>query len=257
MAWLPRVHLSALDDAQVRELVTRWLDNDGEKISVFFDQLEKSRSLAEMMIVPLLATLIVLVFKQTGKLPENKARLYEIFVDLHNGGWDLAKGLQRPSHFSAAIKMFVLKYIAASIHKARRREIVESDAATVVHQNLGEVDWDKLRRELLQDGLIIQQGAMISFAHHSFQEFLTARHLLGNLKPQELDTYCDEYLKGSDWWQEVLCFYIDLSGKPREIRAWLDERLQAACKFSERRPTAEKAVSFLTQHLERSFPFAK
>jgi hypothetical protein len=64
-------------------------------------------------------------------------------------------------------------------------------------------------------------------------------------------------LKGSDWWQEVLCFYIDLSGKPREIRAWLDERLQAACKFSERRPTAEKAVSFLTQHLERSFPFAK
>src|ERR1700741_1273883 len=28
MAWLPRVHLSALDDAQVRELVTRWLDND-------------------------------------------------------------------------------------------------------------------------------------------------------------------------------------------------------------------------------------
>ncbi len=51
---------------QIRELVTKWLDGNDSRIRVFFDQLEKSSSLKEMMTIPLLASLIVLVFKQTG-----------------------------------------------------------------------------------------------------------------------------------------------------------------------------------------------
>jgi hypothetical protein len=72
MTWVPRVHLSGFDETQVKELVGKWLENDASKIQMFFEQLERSQPLKEMMIVPLLATLVVLVFKQTGKLPENK-----------------------------------------------------------------------------------------------------------------------------------------------------------------------------------------
>jgi predicted NACHT family NTPase len=224
---------------------------------VFFDQLEKSSSLKEMMTIPLLASLIVLVFKQTDKLPENKTRLYEIFVALHNGGWDLAKGVQRPSQFSATAKMFVLKRIAASIHKARRREMRDSEVAAIAEEALKAADWNALRGELLRDGLIVEFGPVISFAHHSYQEFLTACHLLGDLNTAPLNEHCEEYLKGSDWWQEVLCFYIDLAGKPQEIRAWLDERLRVVSKYAERRSTAEEKVRFLRQYIDNSFPYAR
>jgi len=134
MTWLPRVHLSGFDDAQVSELVGNWLENNESKIQIFFEQLGRSRSLKEMMTVPLLATLIVLVFKETGKLPENKTRLYEIFVDLHNGGWDLVKSVQRPSHFSATEKLFILKRIAATIHRGNRREILEVEISDVARE---------------------------------------------------------------------------------------------------------------------------
>ena len=114
MTWLPRIRFSGFGPEQIKELVSNWLDRDETMVSTFFAQLRVANVLSDMMDIPLLATLIVLVFKQTGKLPENKTRLYEMFVDLHNGGWDLAKGVQRPSRFSAAEKMFIPKRIAAS-----------------------------------------------------------------------------------------------------------------------------------------------
>ena len=258
ITWLPRVHLSGFDDGQISELVSKWLNNDKKKIDLFFAQLAKSSALGEMMTIPLLAALIVLVFKQTDKLPENKTRLYEIFVDLHNGGWDLVKSIQRPSHFGAAEKMFVLKRIAATIHEAKRREMLEADVARVSKATLKELDWKVLRDELLRDGLIVQMGSMISFAHHSFQEFLTARYLLGGLNTTYLTTCCDEYLKGSDWWQEVLCFYVDLAAKPQEIAAWIDERWASVARYADSRSTtASERARFLKRYLSESFPFAR
>ena len=259
MTWLPRVHLSAFDDDQITELVTKWLDGDKAKIAQFFDQLARSRSLKDMMFTPLLATLIVLVFKQTGKLPENKTRLYEIFVDLHNGGWDLAKGVQRPSKFGAGEKMFALKRIAAAFHKAKRREMLDSDVAAIARTTLKDVDWNALRSELLRDGLVIRQGEMISFSHHSFQEFLTAKHMLGDLDAKHLNLLCEEYLKGSDWWAEVLCFFLDITGKPLELREWINERLRIVLRFARQQTAAaaETRALILKTHLESSFPFAR
>jgi hypothetical protein len=258
MTWLPRVHLSGFDDAQVEELVTKWLDNNEVRIRIFFDQLGKSQSLMDMMTIPLLATLIVLVFKQTGKLPENKTRLYEIFVDLHNGGWDLVKSVQRPSEFSATQKMFILKRIAATIHRAKRREILEVEVSDLVREVLRDCSWKVLRGELLRDGLIVHMGSMIGFSHHSFQEFLTARYLLGDLNVAQLTDCCDEYLGGSDWWQEVLYFYIDSAAKPQETLKWIDERLKRVTKFAGARSAAARERAFLLkQHLANSFPYAK
>jgi hypothetical protein len=258
MTWVPRVHLSGFDDAQVTELVGKWLENNNSKIEIFFQQLGKSQSLKEMMTVPLLATLIVLVFKQTDKLPENKTRLYEIFVDLHNGGWDLVKSVQRPSHFSATEKMFVLKRIAASIHRFKRREMLETEISDITRETLRDSNWKVLRSELLRDGLLVQMGSMMGFAHHSFQEFLTAKNLLGDLDISFVAACCDEYLAGSDWWQEVLYFYIDSIAKPQETLRWIDERLKPFIRFSGARSTAarERAL-LLKQHLAESFPYAK
>lgn len=258
MTWIPRIQLSGFDDGQVGELVSKWLENNQSKIKLFFEQLGKSQSLREMMTIPLLATLIVLVFKQTDKLPENKTRLYEIFVDLHNGGWDLVKSVQRPSQFTSTAKMFVLKRMAASVHKAKRREMLETSISEVAKEALKEANWKVLKSELLRDGLIVQMGSMIGFAHHSFQEFLTARYLLGDLSTTYLTACCDEYLNGSDWWQEVLYFYVDLAAKPQETLDWIDERLKRLTKSSGGRSAAarERAL-LLKQHLSESFPYAR
>jgi hypothetical protein len=101
-------------------------------------------------------------------------------------------------------------------------------------------------------------GLMIGFAHHSFQEFLTARYMLGELDTSQMTSCCDEYLGGSDWWQEVLFFYIDLVAKPKETLHWIEERLRGYTRFSGARSAAAKErASLLKQHLVDSFPYAK
>ncbi len=154
--------------------------------------------------------------------------------------------------------MFILKRIAATIHKAKRRELLETDVINVAKETLRDSNWKVLKGELLRDGLIVQMGPMIGFAHHSFQEFLTARYLFGDLSISYLTACCDEYLAGSDWWQEVLCFYIDLAGKPQETSEWIDERLRRFTKFSGAKSTAARErPSLLKRRLTESFPYAK
>lgn len=179
IAWMPRVQLSGFDENQIKELAQKWLESTNTA-GGFFEQLDKSPSLRDMMSIPLLATLTVLVFKQTGRLPENKTRLYEIFIDLHNGGWDLVKGFQRASRFTASQKMYILKRIAMLVHSAKGREMRDVDFASLVAESCKYVDWNALRDELLRDGLLIQLGSTISFAHHSYQEFLAAKYLIGD-----------------------------------------------------------------------------
>ena len=85
-SWLTRVRLSLMSDETLRELVTAWLDGDPQLISRFYLELSYSEALLSVLRVPLLATLTVLVFKNLHRLPENKLRLYQMFIDLLLGG---------------------------------------------------------------------------------------------------------------------------------------------------------------------------
>lgn len=258
LAGMPRVYLSGLNDQQIRELVEKWLRKPEQLVS-FFNQLEGSPSLKQMMTTPLLATLIILVFRQTGKLPENRTRLYDIFIDLHGGGWDLAKGIQRESSFSSAQKMFFLKRFAFDLQRADRRETLSERAAELAKELLANVDWLRFKAELLRDGLLSEAGDMLGLSHQSYQEFLCARELLGQPDGTELNRIADLYILGADWWTEVLRFYVDLSGKTTEIEDWLNKRLQACRKTASAisHQGMVNRVSVILQHVQSTFSFAR
>jgi len=136
--------------------------------------------------------------------------------------------------------------------------MLESDVESVVREVFVEIDWNTLRNELLRDGLLVQFSSAMNFAHHSYQEFFTACHLVGDLRPERVNGFCEDYLKGSDWWREVLGFYIDLIARPQETHAWVSERLRMVCKDpSADRSLAEERALSLRQQLDTSFPFAQ
>jgi hypothetical protein len=59
------------------------------------------------------------------------------------------------------------------------------------------------------------------YRHLSFQEFLTPMDLADPTNHMQ-DQTLRWYLRGEDWWREVLTFYVGLSKKPLEICRWLD-----------------------------------
>ncbi len=253
LRWLSRIHLSELDERQVRTLVENWLDRDKALLTNFYDQLAKTPSLKPLMRVPLLGTLIIAVFKRMKSLPENKLKLYEAFTDLMCGGWDLAKNVRRDTKFGSNTKLSVLTRLAGQLHLNGRRDAQTTHIKNAVDQTAPALNtkWNELLNEILEDGLLIRAASgTFVFSHLSFQEYLTATELTdpqGNRSSQALK----DFLRGDDRGREVLTFYLSLIKRPDETEAWIRKTAE---QLAEKGADISERYGFLMQQLSSAWP---
>lgn len=251
LSWLPRLSLAGFKDKEVKNFINQWLAKNDR--SNFYEQLKRAPSLANLMHVPLLATLIVLVFRQTGRLPENRTRLYQVFVELLSGGWDMAKRMMRQSRYEQVIKLRILQSVAAKVHQSRRREFGNQQIIDAIENTFSKSltsEWQSLRDELVSDGLITKSAAVIQFAHLSFQEFLAAKQYKGEPSAKLISRALEAYLLGDTWWKEVIIFYIGLSDDPKEIGDWLVfkmKHLEATHREAINKPNVNQILLGITE----------
>lgn len=229
LEWLPKIHLSEFAESELDEFIERWIGNDKLTHQKFCTQLKGLPALRTLMRIPLLATLTIMVFRQTDRLPETKTRLYEIFTDLLSGGWDMAKGVLRESRFGQRVKLIILSSLAGRVHKLRRRDFGNDefrDTVRSVFPGPLNKEWRALRDEILADGLISKSGTVLQFSHMSFQEFLAAKDFMGTPNHLRVLRALELYLYGNNWWKEVLKFYVGLSSSPYEIASWLSSKIR-------------------------------
>lgn len=237
-----RIELGTLTARELEELKEKWFGAESSLGGSFDGQISKLPALLAILKVPLLATLVLLVFRQTRTLPESRARLYGTFVDLLSGGWDLAKGVLRPSNFGRGVKLMVLADLASTAHVMGQRdfpaEMIDASVTRIIAK-ADEALQVKFRKELLIDGLITRAGAQYCFGHHSFQEFLAAKYMTGDPSAREASSALRKFVYGSDWWQEVLRFYVGLSENPELVTRWIVGQLEKS------RAPKERAVVLL------------
>lgn len=245
LEWLPRITLGGLADPEIRRLAEQWMDGNVHQADELFASLEQNAEIRSLMATPLLATLVILVFRRKRILPANKASLYSTVVRLLCGGWDLAKGFMRSSQFSSELKVMVLSTLASDLHTSGQRDFDRRKldrAIEFVVRRYRSVD-AAMREELLNDGVILQVGGVYQFRHQSFQEFLAAKDMLGDPDETRIEKAVKRFLGGSDWWYEVLGFYFQLAEKPIETIRWLTARFSE----SERR---RKLVTYVADSFE-------
>lgn len=218
---IPRIRVRRLDEPRQSQLVRNWLESD-ESTARFFDELSRCGSLRELMGVPLLATLIIAVYKKERYLPPNRTALYSLFVELLCGGWDAAKGVNRARQFGVEDKRTVLRQLAGTNQLKGTRDARRSDFSNAVRRTLRGLigRWQELLEELVEDGLLLVTTDGVRFSHLSIQEFLAAEFLEdpAGRRPRRA---LNKYLGGSDWWLETMKFYIARSGKPADVEEWL------------------------------------
>jgi hypothetical protein len=258
-SWLVRVRLSAMSSEKLRELVTAWLDGDTMMIARFYAELTNSESLIPVLGVPLLATLTVLVFKNLHRLPENRLRLYQMFIDLLLGGWNLAKGLQRAYVFSPTVKLLVLTRLAGTMHAQRLNDCTDSVVLSTLKQVVPALA-PKLRAvvsELVEDGLLLHTGTRgYTFPHLSFQEYLAAKDAIDPSRGEEERRVVQAYLAGDDWYKEVANFIVSMTTNPIGMRGWVVDLVK---KFATPHALSdsEKRAGYLLTKLTEAFPESK
>nr|AUN35944.1 hypothetical protein [uncultured bacterium] len=247
--WLPRVVVMPLRREQQERLVKNWLVEEAD-VKAFFDELATCEPLQPLMAVPLLGTLIAAVYKKRRNLPSNRSSLYGLFIELLCGGWDTIKGINRGGTFGAHDKQLILTRLAGLNHMGERREASIAEFRTAIKDSLAALSefWPDLLEEVIEDGLLTKAGEILLFNHLSFQEYLAAVDLSEPTGERSIQAL-RQYLKGNDWWREVMLFYVALShGLTTWSLGWLGRRktyLQScllqlrnrwtrACCFSER-----------------------
>ena len=265
-SWLtgfPRMNLDGFERRHVAALASALLTDRPFSAEAFMSELDAQLHLASLSTVPLLATLMILIFGNTGDLPSRRATLYTTFVDLLCGGWDLAKGIQRHVDFPRDAKVAILTRLAVLAHATRRRTISSAgfpDAALAAAPRLfarypsfeRHAIADRLLSELLGDGLLGRAGTELQFAHFSFQEFLVARDLAQGGARTRLESAMSEFLAGDDWWREVLYFFVGLSADPERVADWIQSEQRAVA--DDAADVSDSRRGDLLAELQRSFP---
>ena len=254
---LSRLHVAEMDDQQVQDLVRQWFDGRQEQGALFKKQIAHLPSMTPIMHVPLLATLILSVHESTGTLPESKIKLYEMFISLMAGGWDAAKRVHRDSNFGPQPKITVLQHLAGRLHIGERREASVSDFCNAVRAQLPALEdqCEDLLEEVVQDGLLAAIGKGYEFSHQSFQEYLAARDLCEPTGRRASEAI-GRYLRGNAWWNEVLFFYVALSGQPKVMESFVRaESIRCARAYFE--PQMLKRAQALLTQLQSAFPGAQ
>jgi hypothetical protein len=262
LSGIARLSLAGFDSDDVQVHAEALLDGRLYSAGEFIFQLDSQPHLRELCRVPLLATLMIRIFGETGDLPSRRATLYSTFVDLLCGGWDFAKGVQRNVVFGREVKIAILTRLALLIHVSRSR-VVGSDAflnvcieaapaVFVGGSREGRVSLaEKLLAELLADGLLNRAGQSLQFSHFSFQEFMVARDLASGGFSQDLAAIVSQYLQGDDWWREVLSFFVGLSADPERLADWIESM---AIHSESTKHSSEARRLLLLRELQRAFP---
>ena len=260
--WLndvPRLNVLPLTDAQQLALAEHWLVTH-EAAEAFFEHLQAVSPLRPLMEVPLLATLVLAVYKKQGYLPPNRTALYDLFIELLCGGWDTAKEIQRHDRFGIHDKRLILVELAGRNQLNRLRDASDSDFRESIKRSLKGLlpHADDLLTELRHDGLLVTTAAGVRFRHLSFQEYLAAEFLHGDQTGQRAKPVLRDFFGGDDWWREVLVFHVTRTSNPTNMEEWLIKLAASAASSLDSSYVLsrelDRRLNFLRKALRDAFP---
>jgi hypothetical protein len=170
--------------------------------------LNEKPSLNDLTVNPLLLTMVAMVHRYHGALPGSRIELYAEICQVLLGRWRQNKGVK--DKLSVEQKLVVLRPLAAHLMANQTREITTNSAKEIIAGPLERVGLNRDEAEkFLSDtqsssGLLLEREAgRWSFAHLTFQEFLTAAHWL----EQKETTYDWVAMVNDSWWHETLRLY--------------------------------------------------
>jgi HEAT repeat protein/GTPase SAR1 family protein len=186
--------------------------------------IKETPKIEALTVNPLLLTIVAIVHRYKGHLPERRVELYEDCCDVLLGLWDKAKGIA--VELLPRQKRTVLQPLAYYLHLNGLREEKREKFIELLENELPKIGVPKEKADDLLDDIRYRCGILVEtklgffgFSHLTFQEFLTARHIL--------DCDLESFLvnrKRDKYWLEVTLLYCGMKDTTNLLNKILKER---------------------------------
>ncbi|MBI5714545.1 MAG: SUMF1/EgtB/PvdO family nonheme iron enzyme [Chloroflexi bacterium] len=245
IAQLPFYPLADFDDDQIKIFVAHWyeaIERAGWAVS---DLKEKTNSLQSAATTslnvlarnPLLLTLMATLHTNRGRLPDDRADLYNDVIDLLMQRWNEAIGADKGLLDSLSVTGLRLANFRAKIEQlafeAHEANVGAQGVADIPHGDLvrafspllgGSDDKAKLVVDYIEKraGLLLGQGEknkepQFTFPHRTFQEYLAACYLA---RQNDFAKRSESLARAAlDHWREVLKLAARVAGEERGLFA--------------------------------------
>jgi hypothetical protein len=192
-----------------------------ERADDLLRRLAEVPALYDLTINPLLLTMIANVHRYGGALPGSRAELYrEICQSVL---WRRREAVNIPAiRLPGPVTQRLLAIIAYEMMRSRVPDLtlanVDGIARSVLSQMSETATVEDFLTEAQASGLIIERERhKYAFTHHTFGEYLAARHIRDNdLQSVLIDSVNDP------WWRETILLYVTDTNADVLVRACLD-----------------------------------
>jgi formylglycine-generating enzyme required for sulfatase activity/predicted MPP superfamily phosphohydrolase len=282
------LHLPPLRDEQVRQFVRKWYAiverelNQDERLAAQRAE-ARANDLLEMLAQPeiravarvyamtrnpLLLTAICLVHRDHGRLPNSRAKLYDLCIEVLLERWRVNRDSMS---LSADEVLAILQPVAAWMHGQRERtranqeELLGPVSEALARLRDTSVDAQGFLRLIRDDsGLLTGYGVdEFGFMHLGFQELLTAQHLRNEYVARRgtFDELAGRF--GDSWWQEVILLLLAernpnvfepfMAALVRQVGfpGWADSAMMQQCWAEAAEPSAVPFMDLLREGDER------
>ena len=200
------VEMADFSDSQIQMYIKNWFASTPDQHRYQLDEEMKTndqcwktlnkpehRATKELARTPLLLTLLCMVYDESQNFPRNRSSLYEEALNIFLKGWAAEKRVNRGAminhYLDIADERRMLSKIAAENLEVNRLFFSENELIAQI-QDFGEGNANTLETfnaPKILDAILIDQGLFVeqvrgsySFSHLTFQEYLTANHIVGD-----------------------------------------------------------------------------
>jgi HEAT repeat protein len=235
----------------VRQFLGQWYataygERSRQDAAALVEEVESKDRIAALATNPLLCSVIAIVYRKGGQLPNRRVELYEECCKVLLETWDKARGVERPIALEGldwSSKLALLGELAFWMHEqgeevvvgrdeavgqlraplAKLRQVSEAEAGVEAENFVAAIED--------QAGLIQGRGdGTLEFPHRTFQEYLAARHIAEQPGDGAIDLVMPHLNEA--WWHEVHLLTLGRLGgsaKDAEHAAKLMETALDAC----------------------------
>jgi NACHT domain len=221
LGWYRAVEKAASsDDAKDSQLRA---DSAAEDL---LDRLNRAPALFELTVNPLLLTMIVNVHRYRGVLPGSRVKLYheicQVMLGLRQEAKKLALDLDG-DHKEALLRSLAYLMMRKNISDMPKADVI-AELKPALRRVSRSLEVQDFLADVASNGLLVERETdSYSFAHLTFQEYLTAMHI----RSKGLSKVLTDVV-GDSWWRETTLLYTAQADADSIVRACLNAATVAA-----------------------------